>query len=382
MHILVIPGSFPSAVHPFAGIFFQQLTDAMQESGFKMGVIAPEIRPFKSLKNPSVLKQFGKLYSYQTDAGVPVLRKTAINLAPGIRMFNQKVFVAYCHELFEDYISKYGMPDLIHAHTSLWAGLAAKSLSRKHIIPYIVTEHSSDILRNRLSRYDNALVNQVFQEAEVIIAVSNSLQKAIETNFRFKALLVPNMVDFDKISSCNGDARKLITIGNLLPVKGYGFLLEAFANCLKEVNDMSLTIIGDGSERKKLEHKCTSLGISNQVIFKGMLSPELTKEELKNHGIFISSSLFETFGVALVEALGSGMPSVATKSGGPEGIINDKNGRLSDKTNATALSNEILYVYRNYQAFDRAFIRQNAIERFGKRTVIQLMKTIVHGIKS
>lgn len=382
MHILVIPGSFPSAVHPFAGIFFQQLTDAMQEAGFKMGVIAPDIRPFKSLKNPKVLKQFGKLYSYQTNAGVPVLRKTAINLAPGIRMFNQKVFVSYCHKLFEDYISKYGMPDLIHAHTSLWAGLAAKSLARKYIIPYIVTEHSSDILRNRLSRYDNALVNQVFQEAEVIIAVSNSLKKAIETNFRFKALIVPNMVDFDKISPCNGDKNKLITIGNLLPVKGYEYLLEAFASCLNDEKSLSLTIIGDGPQRNILEKKCVSLGISNKVNFKGMLSPESTKTELKNHGIFISSSLFETFGVALVEALGSGMPSVATRSGGPEGIINEKNGRLSDKASATALSNEILYVYRNYQAFDRNFIRENAIERFGKGTVIQLMKTIVHGIKS
>jgi L-malate glycosyltransferase len=381
MHILVIPGSFPSVVHPFAGIFFQQLTDAMQESGFKMGVIAPDIRPFKSLKNPGILNQFGKKYSYQTNAGVPVLRKTAINLAPGIRMFNQKVFVAFCHQLFDDYISKYGEPDLIHAHTSLWAGLAAKSLSRQHLIPYFVTEHSSDILRNKLSRYDNALVNQVFQEAEVIIAVSASLQKAIENNFRFKTLLVPNMVDFDKISPCNGESNKLITIGNLLPVKGYEFLIDAFAICLKEEKDLSLTIIGDGPERKKLEHKCASLGISNQVEFKGMLSPELTKEELRNHGIFISSSLFETFGVALVEALGSGMPSIATKSGGPEGIINEMNGRLCEKANANALSTEILYVYRNYQAFDRDLIRQNAIERFGKRTVIQLMKTIVHGIR-
>ncbi|MCB0819812.1 MAG: glycosyltransferase family 4 protein, partial [Bacteroidetes bacterium] len=156
--------------------------------------------------------------------------------------------------------------------------------------------------------------------------------------------------------------------------------LEAFSKCLKKESNLNLSIIGDGVEKERLANLSKELGIENRINFIGALSPKKLREEIHKYGIFISSSLYETFGVALVEALGAGMPAVATKCGGPEDIITSKNGRLAETANAESLSNEILYVYRNYKGFDRKSIRQDAIDRFGKETCIQKMKQIIDGL--
>lgn len=379
-HILVIPGSFPSEAHPFAGIFFEQLTDALQETGYKMGVIAPEIRSARALKRPSVLRDFGKFFTFETTGGVPVFRKTAINLMPGVRAFDRNVFVSYSQKLFKKYIAVHGLPQVIHAHTALYAGIAAHKLSIQYGIPYIITEHSSDILRNRLNQKEKELVKQVYKGATSVIAVSEALQTAIAKGYQVQAEVVPNMVNFNTIPLSNGEANNLVTIGNLLPVKGYNFLLEAFAKCLKEESILNLCVIGDGIEKQRLVNLSKELGIENRISFRGALSPEKIRAEIHKYGIFISSSLYETFGVALVEALGAGMPAVATKSGGPEGIITSKNGRLAETANAESLSNEILYVYRNYNGYDRNSIRQDVIERFGKEKCTQKMKKIIDGL--
>ncbi|MEZ5172253.1 MAG: hypothetical protein R2850_01750 [Bacteroidia bacterium] len=90
---------------------------------YKMGVDCPEIRSARTLKRPSVLKDFGEFYTYNTVAGVPVYRKTAINLIPGGRAFDRNVFVLFAQQLFKKYIAVHGLPEIIHAHTALyWFG--------------------------------------------------------------------------------------------------------------------------------------------------------------------------------------------------------------------------------------------------------------------
>ena len=378
MHILVIPGAFPNEYNTFAGIFFSQMTDSMQDAGFNMGVVAPDIRPFAAFRDINSVREIGKKYSYKTKSGVPILRKISINMSPGFRFSSRNTFVSYSIELFNDYVEIYGVPKIILAHTSLWAGLAALKIKDKTGIPYIVYEHSSDILRQRLSKQDNGYVQKIMNGALNVIAVSNSLKLAIERLYGINAVIIPNLVNWIEIKESNKNKSSIVSIGNLIPVKGYTYLIDAFAKCKKEIPDLTLTIIGGGSELSSLQALCNQHGIIASVNFKGPLSPENTKLEISNHGIFVSSSLYETFGVAIVEALMTGMPVVATRSGGPEDIVNKLNGVLCESGDTEDLYKAILYVYNHYNDFDHSEIRKAAQNKFGEKAIIEKLKTIFH----
>jgi len=386
MHVLVIPGAYPGKYSTYAGIFFQQMTEATAEQGIKVGVIAPEIMPFRNTLKFTNWLIFGKTYTTISANGVPIYRKVGMNITPLNRRFNEFIFVKYALTLYKAYIKDHGVPDIIHAHTSLWAGLAALEIKIKHGTSYIITEHSSAFLKNSHSIRDNHINEMVFKHASLRIGVSNALIKAIQSKHRYPFRLIPNSVNTANFSlrTRKGTApEKLISVGTLLKVKGYDYLLHAFHKCIIIVPNLHLTFVGDGPERENLRKLSQELNIQKNVTFLGARSSIEIAELLKEHDIFVSSSLHETFGVAIIEALASGLPVVATNCGGPLDTINEKNGKICKKADAESLFEAILYVYTNYLLYSPESIRQNAEQKYGKASVInQLLIAYNEVVKS
>ncbi len=163
--------------------------------------------------------------------------------------------------------------------------------------------------------------------------------------------------------------------------KGIDVLLRAFAQL--KINNCRLIIGGDGEERKELEKLADLLFISDIVVFKGMMDRKSAIKQMQECDAFVLPSRHETFGVVFVEALACGKPIIATKSGGPDQIVNNNNGVLVEVDNINMLAIEMDKMIQNIENYDPKTIREDCINRFSEEAVIkQINKVYENAIKN
>mgnify|MGYP001217429076 FL=1 len=97
---------------------------------------------------------------------------------------------------------------------------------------------------------------------------------------------------------------------------------------------------------------------------------------------FVLASKFETFGVVFIEALSCGKPIISTKSGGPNSIVNSKNGLLVSVNNIEELSDAMLNLYRNYSQYNSEDIRNDCYERFSEPVITKQILDLYKSIKT
>lgn len=238
---------------------------------------------------------------------------------------------------------------LIHSHTRVTQVLAC-ILSRVAGVPYVTTCHG--FFKLRLGR-------RFFKcWGDKTIAISDAVRDDLINKFGIdphNVELVYNGIDisrFDKeftkeekdaLKKKLGLSGKMVVgaIGRLSPVKGYSYLIDAFADIRKEREDISLLIVGDGPEAEELVNRTKELGLEGSVIF---TDPTLdTSRILSIIDIFVSSSVQEGLGLSVAEALASRRPVVATDVGGVSSLIKNRHtGILVEAKDPRAISDAVL----------------------------------------
>jgi len=92
--------------------------------------------------------------------------------------------------------------------------------------------------------------------------------------------------------------------------------------------------------------------------------------------VFVLSSHYETFGVVIIEALACGKPVVATRAGGPECIIHEKNGILVSPENIEELAVAMIKLRTEVKNYDSGFIYKDCVNRFGQKAVVEQVSFI------
>lgn len=135
------------------------------------------------------------------------------------------------------------------------------------------------------------------------------------------------------------------TIARLIPDKGIGDLIQAFRLIRKQGYDVWLVIIGEGPQRIELQRSASDM--AERIRWTGAL--ENASELLKGLDIYIQSSYKEGFGLAVLEAMWSGIPVIATQTGGLPEVVGeaDKYGVLVPVNNPDQLSQNLLTLLRD-----------------------------------
>jgi glycosyltransferase involved in cell wall biosynthesis len=105
--------------------------------------------------------------------------------------------------------------------------------------------------------------------------------------------------------------------------KGLGVLFESMIRLLPDHPNLSLTVVGDGPHRKDLAGRAASMGLGNHVEFVGAKSQSEVVDLLAKADVFVLPSYAEGVPVVVMEALGSGIPVVASFVGGMAELVED-----------------------------------------------------------
>lgn len=372
LHVLIIPSWYKTSEMPVYGSFFEEQARGLMRRGHKVGILFPEFAPFSDKKKP--IKEHyrdGDLMTYHMLFRAHIPRWRTLNYLD----FSNRVW-----NFFKGYITEMGKPDIIHAHTVFFGGIIAHYLHQKTKIPYVLTEHYTPFITGGIvNKKDLSIARKIFLTAGRTHVVSKAFQEDLAKKMSLPEEIfhvLHNMVNplffhrnkFQKLTK--GSKIRLFTNSYLLPRKNHKLILNAFHLLVKDYPEAELVIGGDGPLRDDLVRLSDSLGLSGNVIFRGLLNREEVHEELKKCHIFLLSSLYETFGVVLIEALAVGRPVITTDCGGPRDIVTRENGVILKSFRAEEMAGKIKEMIEHYSQYEQEKISEDCYNRFGEDHII------------
>lgn len=160
------------------------------------------------------------------------------------------------------------------------------------------------------------------------------------------------------------NSKIIITISRLSPEKGLNYLINAFVNVKKNINNCKLVFVGGGPIREDLEKLAKKLNLDKEVIFLGDIDFRKMVDYYNLGDVVVLPSLKEGLGFASAEAMACEKPVIASNVGGiPDLVINNKTGILIEPANSRILSEKIIYLLNNAQL-------RNKLEKEGRRYII------------
>ncbi len=224
--------------------------------------------------------------------------------------------------------------------TSLFAKKNDKIIMTVHTTP------SRDYkgIKGKVYKY---LIGRYFNRADKIIAVSDGIKNDLEKNYQVqnnKIQTIYNFINKKRIEEMSEEhvekdleclfntGKTVINVGRLSNAKGHWHLIRAFKQISSEIPDSKLIIVGDGELRPYLTKLISELSLKNSVHLIG--NRDNPYKYVKNSDLFVLSSVYEGFGIVLIEAMACGIPVISTNClSGPEEILKN-----NEKSNGILIS--------------------------------------------
>lgn len=257
-------------------------------------------------------------------------------------------------------------PDIIISHidrANITMLLASFGLG----IPVIVEDHNNPELK-KLAQPWRSLRTLLYRRSAKVILLTQELLKYYPLSLHEKVSFIANPLNLPTEISDSNEVTLVgstfIALGSLSNQKGLDYLLEACAIVFKEKPEWSLTILGEGKLRDNLRKHSEKLGIAKKVHMPGRVNNPYSI--LKKADIYIMSSRFEGYPVALCEAMAVGLPCISFDCPtGPSDIIDHNiNGLLVDYLNVEELAEQMIMLSNNQllrEKFSKESIKINKL---------------------
>lgn len=240
-------------------------------------------------------------------------------------------------------------PDVIHAHTlGFDSEIGAWLRSRLHC-PLVVTTHGSDsFIPIRAGRGET--IKAYADKADTVVCVSSKLARALESVHVSAPVKV--ILNGFIVRQMNHDLKKsLLAInqtGSLIDRKKTDVTIRAFTKLHAVHPEATLSIIGSGPNRSKLEALCATLGVTESVSFLGQLDNESVQLEMGKSQFFVMPSVREGFGIVFLEAMAAGCITIGTEGEGIADLIRTgENGFLIPHDDPDAIVKVIEWCHAN-----------------------------------
>jgi glycosyltransferase involved in cell wall biosynthesis len=190
-----------------------------------------------------------------------------------------------------------------------------------------------------------------------------------------RGFILPNCVDLDRFKPGErdpglvsryrlGSAMVMLTVGRLATserYKGVDEVIEVMPRLLPQLPDLRYLIVGDGSDKARLEAKAQANGLSDYVIFAGRIAEAEKVAHYNLADVYVMPSRGEGFGIALIEAAACGIPVIGSSvDGSRDALLNGKLGRMVDPRKPDELIEAITAAIRG----TRCRSRNDLVETF------------------
>ena len=342
--MLTLTPFYPNDRDATNGCFVSEPLDWLAKTGVRSTVFAvqPAYRPGLRPSNAALKAEWLRYFSLPGGFGLPTA---------GAFLFAR--IVGKVRELHRS------QPvNLIHAHAPLPCGHAAMLLSAELGLPYVVSVHgldafSTEQVSGRAGEWCRRISQRVYRSSKRVICISEHVREQVleGTGPSCRTSVVYNGVDADLFSpdsEPSSGAPVVLSVGNLIPIKGHEVLVGAVAALASEFPALSLDIIGRGPEQSRLQALAQQLGIDKRVRFLGSQSRQQVAAAMRRCTVFALPSRYEGLGCVYLEAMAVGKPVIGCRGQGIAEIIqHGSNGFLVGPDNEKELTLALAMLLRD-----------------------------------
>lgn len=360
LHVLTLTPFYPTVQDDASGCFVYEPLLWLNKLGIENTVLA--VQPFYR----------GRFDSSSVRVPAQWVRYIALPSGFGLPTAGAFVFSHIVGRLRE--LHRKRPIDVIHAHGPLPCGHAAMLLSRELGIPFVVSVHGLDAystvqVSGHAGKWCRRISQHIYMESRRVICISECVrEKVLEgTGRNCRSSVVYNGVDpelFQPGTSASSERMVILSVGNLIPVKGHELLIRSVASLAPEFPALTLQIIGNGPERQRLERLSQELGCSDRVHFLGRKSRSDTAAAMQQCTLFALPSRYEGLGCVYLEAMAAERPVVGCRGQGIAEIVQQgSNGFLVGPDNEKELALVLSMLLRDDQ-------RRRNLGRAARETIL------------
>lgn len=224
--------------------------------------------------------------------------------------------------------------DFIQAYFAVPAGWVAWMINISRGIPYAVYFGGSDIPGANPSRYKKIypfltpLLKMIWRRANFLTVCSEDLARlGKEADTSQKFLVVPNGVETDRfkpIDRLSNPKVKILFIGRLIPRKGFQRVVRSLPKVRQLAqHPFEVEVVGTGAARAELDGEAEARGISDLIKYVGTVPYDQLEKAYQYADIFVLTSLSEGMPSVILEAMGCGLPVIASDVGGNNELVEE-----------------------------------------------------------
>lgn len=333
MRILIVNSEYPP-IGGGAGNASAHIADQLNKLGYKVTIVT---------------SHFGKLPHKEQGKNLTVYRVPSIRRKQDrSNPLEQIIFILSASFWTVSLVPRF-RPNATLAFFGVPSGAVAWLIKMIYRVPYVVSLRGGDVPGFR--PYDFHFYHKliapflriIWKNAAAVIANSNGLRQLAHTfDARFEIPVIPNGVDLELYKAVERDwsAPRLLSVGRIVHQKGLDLAMHALGG-LKDL-DWEWRIAGDGPQMEALQSLAQELGIDDRVFFLGWQSRLQILESYKQANLFLFPSRHEGMPNAILEAMASGLPVIATCiAGNEELVVEGETGYLIPPEDIEALQDEL-----------------------------------------
>jgi 1,4-alpha-glucan branching enzyme len=254
--------------------------------------------------------------------------------------------------------------DLIHAHDWL-VGSAAIALKDILIIPLLATIHATEHGRHNgihteIQQFIHDQELQLITESDQLIVCSEYMKGELLSVFKARAdkiTVIPNGIDpmtadrtTEEILPDLKQKKYIFSLGRMVKEKGFETIIEAAFNAKENGQSCFFVIAGKGPMLETYRRQVVEWKLENNVAFVGYISDEQRNALIEGCEMAVIPSLYEPFGIAALETMILGKPTIVSNTGGIKGLVKHlQTGLLMVPGDAESLQEQIDFLWENSQ---------------------------------
>ncbi|HEX8528530.1 MAG TPA: glycosyltransferase, partial [Cytophagales bacterium] len=364
LKVLIIPSWYPTRKNHLTGSFFREQA-ALVQGAVDVKVLygrPKEISRVDFYRKRIANKLAGKSYAPERCdeevIGPPPPIGFRYDQVKGLsEAKNYNLMLSQYQALLAELVAQRWKPDLIHAHATEYGGILAWHLGKKFSIPTLITEHQLFLLHNKTEFVRRKTV-QALEGVSRVAAVSyHQLRSILMHDIRCNPVVTGNLIDDDLFrpgpkTANAGSTFNIISVTYPSFIKDNETLFRAVAEVVRRGHrDIAVTVIGNSAftdlqkaGTEAFESLAGQYNVRQYCNFVSFVDRAALPAYYHRSNLFVSTSIAETFGVAIREAMAAGVPAVTTANGGIEDTLSERNGIKVNVKDYQALADAIIRV--------------------------------------